>query len=116
MAEDQDQQRTESHTPKAEETSSPKKSAKKEKQKLDSKTVNVKVYSPFRVYFNGPALSVSAENETGPFDVLPKHYNFMTLLNPGIITVRTEQKDQKFQIARGVMHVKNNGIIIFLDV
>ncbi len=91
-----------------------KKNAKK--PELDSKTVEVKVYSPFKVYFNGPAISVSAENDTGPFDVLPKHRNFITLLNPGDIVVRTEQKEQKFRIARGVMHVKNNAIIIFLDV
>lgn len=114
--EDNQTQATDAQASSVSDTTEAKKSSKKDKPKLDAKTVNVKVYSPFKVYFNGPAFSVSAENETGPFDILPKHYNFMTLLNPGIITVRTEQKDQKFQIARGVMHVKNNGIIIFLDV
>jgi len=86
------------------------------KPQLDSKTIEVKVFSPFKVYFSGPAMSISAENETGPFDVLPKHHNFITLLNPGDIIVRTEEKEQKFRIARGVMHVKNNAIVIFLDV
>lgn len=99
----------------AESTTTDKKD-KDKKPALDAKTVEVKVYSPFKVYFSGQALSVSAENETGPFDVLPKHHNFMTLLNPGDIVVRTEEKEQKFRIARGVMHVKDNAIIIFLDV
>jgi len=90
--------------------------AKAKKPELDSKTIEVKIFSPFKVYFSGPASSISAENETGPFDVLPKHHNFITLLNPGDIIVRTDVKEQRFRIARGVMHVKNNAIIIFLDV
>lgn len=83
---------------------------------LDSNTVKVKIYSPFRVYFDGLAKSVSAENDTGPFDILPKHHNFMTLLNAGELTVRTETGVQRYKITRGIMHVKKNAIIVFLDV
>lgn len=84
---------------------------------LDSSLVNVKIYSPFKVYFNGPAKSVSAENDTGPFDVLPKHHNFMTLLNAGEVTVVNENgSGQRYRIARGIMHVKANQVVVFLDV
>jgi len=37
----------------------------------------LKVYAPFKVYFEGDAYSISATNETGPFDILPKHHNFL---------------------------------------
>lgn len=88
-----------------------------ESDQLDESSVNVKIYSPFKVYFNGPAKSISAENDTGPFDILPKHHNFMTLLNAGEITViKSNGDDQKYRIARGVMHVKKNQVVIFLDV
>lgn len=83
---------------------------------LDGSTINVKIYSPFKIYFDGPAKSISAENDTGPFDILPKHHNFMTLLNPGDVTVVRESGEQKYKIARGVMHVKKNQVIVFLDV
>lgn len=83
---------------------------------LDDSTINVKIYSPFKIYFDGPAKSISAENDTGPFDILPKHHNFMTLLNPGDVTVVREGGEQKYKIARGVMHVKKNQVIVFLDV
>lgn len=79
-------------------------------------SLQVKIYSPFKTYFSGPASSVSAENDTGPFDVLPRHHHFMTILNAGDITVRSEQNEQKFRIARGIMHVKNDKVVIFLDV
>lgn len=86
-------------------------------EELDDSSVNVKIYSPFKVYFNGPAKSISAENDTGPFDILPKHHNFMTLLNAGEVTVvKSGGGEQIYRIARGVMHVKKNQVIVFLDV
>lgn len=78
--------------------------------------MHVKVYAPFKVYFDGQAFSVSAANDTGPFDVLPKHHNFMTLLNSGDIVIRHERGEEKITISRGVMHVKKDEVIVFLDV
>ena len=82
----------------------------------DSKHMHVKVYSPFKVYFDDLAFSISAENDTGPFDILPQHHNFMTLLNPCDIVIRTDRGEQKIRITRGVMHVKADRVITFLDV
>ncbi|MBW3569289.1 hypothetical protein KY385_04130 [Candidatus Parcubacteria bacterium] len=93
-----------------------KKLKKAAKEESDANFLNVKIYSPFKVYFDGPAKSVSAENDTGPFDILPRHHNFMTLLNAGEITVRKEDGEQKYRISRGVMHVRDNKAAIFLDV
>lgn len=78
--------------------------------------MHVKVYAPFKTYFNGIADSISASNETGPFDILPKHHNFMTLLNACDIIVRSDQGEEKVSIARGIMHVKADRVIVFLDV
>lgn len=95
----------------------------KEAQKRDAQKVqksapsmHVKVYSPFKVYFNGPAFSISAVNDTGPFDILPQHHNFMTLLNPCEVVVRTDRSQEKLQINKGIMHVKADQVIVFLDV
>lgn len=80
-------------------------------------TMRVKVYSPFRSYYDGQALSVSAVNATGPFDILPKHHNFISLLSPCDLIVRTIREGaKKIIISGGVMHVKADQIIVFLDV
>jgi F0F1-type ATP synthase epsilon subunit len=79
-------------------------------------TMHVKVYSPFRVYFDQDANSISGENTTGPFDILPRHHNFMALLIPCELVVRTARGIQKIRISRGIMHVKANQVIVFLDV
>lgn len=79
--------------------------------------MQVKVYTPFQVYFDGPADSLSATNETGPFDVLPRHKNFMSLLKPGNITVRRKgEPDFNLKVDRAVLHVRANQATVFLDV
>jgi len=82
----------------------------------DSKTVHVKIYSPFKMYYEGEAVSISAESATGPFDILPGHHNFITLLRPCDVVVRMPNDEQIVKIDGGVMHVKANEIIVFLDV
>lgn len=79
-------------------------------------TMKVKVYAPYRVYFDGEAYSVSAENETGPFDILPRHHNFMTLLSPCTIKLHTARGQEEIAIQRGIMHVKADQVTVFLDV
>lgn len=76
----------------------------------------LKVYSPFRTYFEGPAYSISAENDTGPFDILAHHKNFITLLNPCTMAIKTPDTDKYIRIAKGVMHVKSDQVIVFLDI
>lgn len=89
----------------------------KEKQQQDIPSgLVVKLYSPYKVYFKDSADSVSAVNKTGPFDILPGHHNFLTLLEKCEVTIRQPNKSLNFKIARGVMHVKKNSVTIFLDV
>lgn len=79
--------------------------------------MHAKIYAPFKVYFDGPALSLSATNRLGPFDILPRHHNFITLLQPGDISVRRPgQPDFVMPITKGVMHVKADEVKVFLDV
>ena len=83
----------------------------------DTPTMHVKIYAPFKVYFDGQVLSISANNQLGAFDILPHHRNFITLLEPGDLTVRIPEKnDLKMPISKGVMHVKADEVRVFLDV
>jgi len=85
--------------------------------KQDGKTMHIKVYAPFKTYFDGEAESITAVNDTGPFDILAGHHNFMTLLNEGEVIVRgVERGEEKIKITRGIMHVKADEVIVFLDV
>lgn len=89
---------------------------KPDEQASKNNTMHVKVYSPFKVYFDEEADSISAVNGTGPFDILPQHHNFMTLLDPCDVIIRVKDEERKIRISKAVMHVKANQVIVFLDV
>jgi len=78
--------------------------------------IHVKVYSPYQTYFDDDAYSISGLNNTGPFDILPHHHNFITLLNPSVLEVQVPNTVKRIRISRGVMHVKADRVIVFLDV
>lgn len=87
-----------------------------DKTKPAADVIRVKVWSPFRVFFDGEAKSISAVNGTGPFDVLPKHHNFITLLDPCELQVVAEPNNLQIRIGGGIMHVRSNAVTVFLEV
>jgi F0F1-type ATP synthase epsilon subunit len=90
---------------------------KPDKKAGKSTTMRTKIYAPFKVYYDGQASSVSAANRVGVFDILPQHHNFISLLEPGDVIVRSEGKDDfSMKITRGIMHVKADIVRVFLDI
>ena len=82
----------------------------------DDGKMRVKVYSPYQVYFDNQATSISAVNDTGPFDILPQHHKFLTLLVPCELGIITGRGEEKIKISRGIMYVKEDKVTVFLDV
>ena len=76
----------------------------------------VKVYAPFKVYFEGNAYSISAVNATGPFDILPRHHNFLCMLVPCVLKVQASDGLKEIKISRALMHVKADYVAVFVDV
>lgn len=79
-------------------------------------TMAVKVYAPFQVYFEGDAYSVSAANDTGPFDILPGHHNFLCMLVPCSLVVKAPETEKTIKVHRALMHVKADRVVVFMDV
>lgn len=78
--------------------------------------LEVKLHSPFHVYFDGGAESVSAANETGSFDILPGHANFFTLLTPGEVRIMSSGEEYTYSVKRGVVQVSDNTVKMFIDI
>lgn len=79
--------------------------------------MHVKVFSPKAVYYDGDALSLTATNDTGVFDILPLHHSFITLLNSGVISIGLASNEKKvIEIDKGLLRMKNNQAVVFLDV
>lgn len=93
--------------------------AKKRRTADKQPAMYIKVYSPFRVYFEGGAYSITGVNRTGPFDILPQHHNFITLLTPSELLIKPASgpvKEQKIRISGGLMHVKADRVTVFLNI
>jgi F0F1-type ATP synthase epsilon subunit len=88
----------------------------KEDYRKSHPSMHIKVYSPYKSYFDGDGESISAVNATGPFDILPQHHRFMTLLSPCELVIRTQKRQEKIRISGGLMHVKSDQVTVFLDI
>ncbi len=87
-----------------------------EQSSIDPTMMEIKVYSPYQIYFDEQAYSISAVNDTGPFDILKGHHRFLTLLSPCELLIRAQNGEEKIKISRGVMYVKEDKVTVFLDV
>jgi F0F1-type ATP synthase epsilon subunit len=80
------------------------------------KRFKVKIFSPYQTYYEGEAVSLSAANRTGPFDILAGHINFFSLLTGGTIMLNTGFQQLEFPITRGILRVSGDEVTLFADV
>jgi F0F1-type ATP synthase epsilon subunit len=73
--------------------------------------------SPFKLYYEGPARVVSAANRVGPFDVLPGHTDFFSVMTPcGIVIEPGEGKEHiNFEITNGIITVRDDQVVMFVN-
>lgn len=71
--------------------------------------------APFHIYYEGPAQAISASNIVGAFDILPDHADFFSILEPGDVTIDTASEPITFNIHTGIIAVKDNEVMLFVN-
>jgi F0F1-type ATP synthase epsilon subunit len=71
--------------------------------------------APFEVHYEGPAQSLSAANKVGQFDILPGHADFFSMLSPGEIVIETSSEPVSFSISNGIIAVRDNEVMLFVN-
>lgn len=85
--------------------------------KLPSKdTLHLFIRSREKLLFDGPVKSVSSLNTSGPFDILPEHTNFISIIKDFIAIGLPDGRMQKIKINDAILKVINNEVRIFLGV
>lgn len=79
-------------------------------------TFPLKIFSPFSTYFDGDALAVSAINKTGPFDILAKHEDFLSILVACNVVVQTTSGKKEFPLQRGIIQVNKDQVWVFANI
>lgn len=83
---------------------------------LQNSKLIVSVKSRNKKFFEGSAISISSINDKGPFDILPAHANFITMVRDYIKVVVDDKNAQNIVIKTGVMRVFENTVHIYLTV
>ncbi len=82
---------------------------------LKKEKFKVSINSPDKLIWEGMAESVSSKNSDGPFDILPEHANFITMIQGDSITVRLLDKERVFKYNNAVLSVYNNNVTIYTE-
>ncbi|NTV31607.1 hypothetical protein HGA91_06545 [candidate division WWE3 bacterium] len=80
---------------------------------LDNPILSVFVRSTDAVLYDGPATSVTCLNDTGPFDILPFHVNFISLIQDRVVIQPPDGKSIEFTIGKGIIKTSHNKVTIF---
>lgn len=85
---------------------------------MNDGSIPVVITSSDEVVWQGQAESLSAENSSGKFDVLPEHANFVTIINPNTpIVIRTVDKNALvFTYKDAVLAVKGGRVDVYVNI
>jgi len=72
--------------------------------------------APFKVYYEGNAESITATNKVGQFDILPDHAEFFSILEAGEVIIETATEPVSFQISNGIITVRDNEVLLFVNI
>jgi len=76
----------------------------------------VQIFTPKGVAWEGEAQSVSSVNSQGPFDLLPEHAHFISLVEHQPIKVITKAGEQVYTFQTAVIRLMDNRVTIYADV
>jgi len=79
-------------------------------------TLSVIARAPFHIYYEGPATAVTAINQVGEFDILPGHADFFSMLIGCEVIIETSAEPVKFTISNGIITVRDNEVMLFVNV
>lgn len=78
--------------------------------------ISVQIDSPDQSIWEGNARSVSSVNSAGPFDILPLHATFISLIEDQPITIVNDQgRTLKFSFSHSVVFNQDNKVFIFAN-
>lgn len=79
-------------------------------------SLKVRMISPTSKIYEGDAVSVTAENKVGEFDILAGHANFFSLLSASTVVINTGSQTLSCPISGGLIKVKNNDVTLFINI
>lgn len=78
--------------------------------------IAVKIINTEKVLWEGTAEAVSSVNSDGPFDILPEHANFLTLVQDTPIVIHhADNKSQEFRFKKAIVYVFSDKVSVYVQ-
>lgn len=85
------------------------------KHKNKDARLTVIARAPFQVYYQGPAKVVTAKNRIGTFDILPGHADFFSVMTPSEVSIETDTDTITFTSNGGIVGVRDDEVMLFVN-
>lgn len=76
-------------------------------------TLTISIASPEQIIWEGKGIAVSSVNSVGPFDVLPHHANFITIIENKPVVIDTGTKRIQFTFPVCVLYARDNYVYAY---
>lgn len=77
--------------------------------------IHVMVRNRRQLLFDDTVKAVTSVNDTGVFDILPEHSNFISVLKEYIKLHKLDGTEQIIPLQNGVIKVKDSGVKCYID-
>lgn len=82
----------------------------------EEKQLHLTIHAREGVLFDSDVVGVSSRNEAGPFDVLARHTNFISILNAPINITNLDGSVQTFPADNAIMKVVENQVDVYVGI
>ncbi len=82
---------------------------------VSAEKIHLRVRNRTQLLFNDEVKSVTSRNDTGVFDVLPEHANFISLITSPLILRKLDGQKQEIPFSNGIIKVKDNAVYCYID-
>jgi F-type H+-transporting ATPase subunit epsilon len=78
-------------------------------------SIHVEIVTPTAIAFAGEASEVRAPGFLGEFGVLPGHTPFLSVVQPGVVTVHTHDGEHRFVVGQGFVEAGPDRLVVLTD-
>lgn len=80
----------------------------------ESDAMELLIISPDETVFNGKVKAISLNNDLGPFDVIPYHETFISIVQQQLVIYPVGGQKREIKVDKGIIRIHKNQVQIFL--
>ena len=82
---------------------------------MNTETIHLTIRNRENILYDADVRAITALNGSGPFDVLPEHANFISVIEKYVIIHEASGKTNQMKIEIAVLHVHEGAVDIYLS-